>query len=133
MAFAPKFFIGGTAFAGLGVEALTSSKSSTSDLSTQSKSKSQEKSITVKKPCRLHKLIAISDGKFELTTKDALTKSGEKVDESLDDACLQNEGKDIFVSKGSNSKWGYYDSVQKDTQHQTKFKTYLDNLPSKGS
>ncbi|AEW45608.1 hypothetical protein MHC_03740 [Mycoplasma haemocanis str. Illinois] len=133
MAFAPKFIIAGIALGGTGVgfgiENLTSSRSNNKGRSAKTKS------VAVNNRCRLHKLIAIGSGKFELTTKEEIIEQakskGEEVNsESIERACLENAGKDIFISNKSK-KWDYHQSDQSSGEHQNKFKQYLEALNSR--
>ncbi|AEW45265.1 hypothetical protein MHC_01995 [Mycoplasma haemocanis str. Illinois] len=132
MSFAPKLLMGGIALGGtsvgLGIEALTSSNSN----KISSKGQSKEKTVAVNKDCRLHLLVSIGNGEFKLVTKDEMKdwikKNGGNL-ESIEKACSENAGKDIFVS--NKGGWDYRKNDQEDVTHKEKFGQYLNKLNSK--
>ncbi|AEW45606.1 hypothetical protein MHC_03730 [Mycoplasma haemocanis str. Illinois] len=123
--------LGGTSV-GFGIENLTSSEFRDSKLSTKSLFK--KKHITINKECRLHELIAISNGNFKPVAKEEIKRrivEDKKGDFSpVEKACLKNAGKDVFVSRWHN-RWGYHDEHQNSKEHKDKFQAYLKKSDSK--
>ncbi|AEW45351.2 hypothetical protein MHC_02435 [Mycoplasma haemocanis str. Illinois] len=94
-----------------------------------------KKSITVKdknKECRIHKLITANGvGEFKKVTKEELKREIENDNkgdyQSIEEACLKNEGKDIFVSNPQTNGWRYLTDSNQRNQFRAdeKFENYL--------
>ncbi|AEG72972.1 hypothetical protein MHF_0702 [Mycoplasma haemofelis Ohio2] len=116
-----KTILGGSVFAGTGVGAgsvvLTSSKS----VNTKS---------TIRKGCRIHKLMSSNDGSFERIEKEELEQEilglGQgNFFKQITSSCEEAGDKDIFVSNKNSSGWQYYENDQKDNKLKGKFEEYL--------
>ncbi|AEG72967.1 hypothetical protein MHF_0697 [Mycoplasma haemofelis Ohio2] len=121
-----KAVLGGSVFAGTGVGAgsavLTSSKS------VSSKS-------TVRKGCRIHKLMKSSDGSFERIEKEELEQEilglrQGNFFKQIKDACEAAGDKDIFVSNKDSKGWQYDETEQNKQDLKSKFEKYLNGLSS---
>ncbi|AEW45349.1 hypothetical protein MHC_02425 [Mycoplasma haemocanis str. Illinois] len=112
---------------GLGVEKIVFFGSKNSTFPAKSKS------VAVKdkeKECRIHKLITARDaGKFQRVEKEDLKREIEKQGrgdyKSVEDACLKNAGKDIFVSNPQGTGWKYLQDTEHKQGEKVKFENYL--------
>ncbi|AEG72976.1 hypothetical protein MHF_0706 [Mycoplasma haemofelis Ohio2] len=135
MALPAKLLLGGiglgAAGTGFGIEKLAFSGSKNTVSSTRSKSTTE--SITVKRECRIHKLITSQgEGSFQRIEKDELEREIERDKkgefQGIKEACDRLGGKDIFVSNKSKTGWKYYQNDQTDNQYKPKFEKYLRGL-----
>ncbi|AEW45605.1 hypothetical protein MHC_03725 [Mycoplasma haemocanis str. Illinois] len=91
--------------------------------------------ITVKKECRIHKLITSEGpGKFERVEKEELEREIKKAGKgdwaSIENACLANIGKDIFVSNPRGQGWKHIPNGPWTYSEPYKFQQYLNRLQS---
>ncbi|AEW45263.1 hypothetical protein MHC_01985 [Mycoplasma haemocanis str. Illinois] len=136
MSFPTKLLFGSAALGvtgtGLSFEKLDSSSSQNDDFFT--KGKFAGKFISVKKECRIYKLISsYMAGTFERVEKEALKQEIEKDKKgdwpSIEKACLENIGGSIFVSNPERKGWKYLPPSHKWVYSEPqKFKTYLEKL-----
>ncbi|AEW45227.1 hypothetical protein MHC_01805 [Mycoplasma haemocanis str. Illinois] len=95
------------------------------------KSKIVERFVSLReRECRIHKLMTAKDsGKFERVEKEDLRREIERKGkgdyESIEKGCLENVGKDIFVSNQGDRGWRYLKDGPWLHGEPSKFQEYL--------
>ncbi|AEW45346.1 hypothetical protein MHC_02410 [Mycoplasma haemocanis str. Illinois] len=117
----PKAVFGGSIFAGTSVGAGSVALTSSKSIFTKS---------TVKKGCRIHKLISSGDGIFEKIEQEDLEQEILSLRQGnffkqIKSACERVGNKDIFISNKDSAGWQYYENDQNNSELKGKFEKYL--------